>query len=239
MGCLLDEQGWYSVTPEKIADQIAERCRCDTVLDAFCGVGGNAIAFAKTCHRGAPSRYKKLLEALTSVSVIALDISPTRLALARHNATIYGVAERIEFVLADYLEYAKEYISRPDEEQDIDVVFLSPPWGGPQYLTLSPQKEETDSEALIEAPTYSLQHILPVPGDELFRLSRRISKNIAFFLPRNVNLDEVSQLTSDPASTQREEREEMVEVEEECMGGKLKAVTCYFGGLVGGQEDMF
>lgn len=52
-GCLLDEEGWYSVTPEAIADAIAEKCRCDTVLDAFCGVGGNAIAFARTCERGA------------------------------------------------------------------------------------------------------------------------------------------------------------------------------------------
>src|SRR5258705_9781130 len=51
-GCLLDEEGWYSVTPELVANQIADRCRCDTVLDAFCGVGGNAIAFAKTCQRG-------------------------------------------------------------------------------------------------------------------------------------------------------------------------------------------
>lgn len=51
-GCLLDEEGWYSVTPERVANQIAERCRCDTILDAFCGVGGNAIAFAKTCERG-------------------------------------------------------------------------------------------------------------------------------------------------------------------------------------------
>ena len=48
----MDEEGWYSVTPEAIATQIAERCRCDVVLDAFCGVGGNAIAFARTCERG-------------------------------------------------------------------------------------------------------------------------------------------------------------------------------------------
>ena len=51
-GCLLDEEGWYSVTPEAIATQIAERCRCDVILDAFCGVGGNAIAFARTCQHG-------------------------------------------------------------------------------------------------------------------------------------------------------------------------------------------
>ena len=56
-GCLLDEEGWYSVTPEKMADHIAERCRCDCILDAFCGVGGNAIAFTKTCNRGT-SRFK-------------------------------------------------------------------------------------------------------------------------------------------------------------------------------------
>ena len=58
-GCLLDEEGWYSVTPELVANQIAERCRCDTILDAFCGVGGNSIAFAKTCERGEPYRPKK------------------------------------------------------------------------------------------------------------------------------------------------------------------------------------
>ena len=40
------------MTPEKIAEHIAERCRCDVIVDAFCGVGGNAIQFAFTCERG-------------------------------------------------------------------------------------------------------------------------------------------------------------------------------------------
>ena len=31
-GCLLDEEGWYSVTPEAIATHIAERCRPRRVL---------------------------------------------------------------------------------------------------------------------------------------------------------------------------------------------------------------
>ena len=49
--CLLSTraEGWYSVTPEEIAKLIAERCRCNTIIDAFCGVGGNTIAFAATC----------------------------------------------------------------------------------------------------------------------------------------------------------------------------------------------
>ena len=38
-GSLLDEAGWYSVTPELTVNlQIAERCRCDTILDTFVGL---------------------------------------------------------------------------------------------------------------------------------------------------------------------------------------------------------
>ncbi|KAL5513729.1 TGS1 [Sanghuangporus vaninii] len=227
-GCLLDEEGWYSVTPEKIAEQIAERCRCDTILDAFCGVGGNAIAFAKTCHR-----------------VIAIDNSPLRLALARHNAAVYDVQDRIEFVLADFLDFARAYIRRPSTKRNIDVVFLSPPWGGPAYLTSSPQKEIGEADTFNDS--YTLRSLLPLPGDELFHLSRCVSRNVAFYLPRNVDLEEVSNLVKHPhtaetgpdlVSTQRTV-DEYVEVEEEYMGGKLKAVTCYFGGLVSGQEDRF
>jgi trimethylguanosine synthase len=58
--------------------------------------------------------------------VIAIDIDPEKLSLARHNAQIYGVADRIEFVLGSYLDLASSLKA--------DVVFLSPPWGGPQYL---------------------------------------------------------------------------------------------------------
>ena len=32
---------------------------------------------------------------------------------------------------------------------------------------------------------------------------------------------------------------QMVEIEEEWMGEKLKALTCYFGGLPRGQEHLF
>lgn len=45
-------ESWFSVTPEQIAKYIAERCKCDTIIDAFCGAGGNAIQFAFTCERG-------------------------------------------------------------------------------------------------------------------------------------------------------------------------------------------
>ncbi|KAI4522553.1 S-adenosyl-L-methionine-dependent methyltransferase, partial [Schizophyllum commune Loenen D] len=227
-GCLLDTEGWFSVTPEAIANRIAERCRCDTILDAFCGVGGNAIAFAQTCQR-----------------VIALDTDLTRLALARHNAQIYGVADRIEFILTDYVAFAEAYISRMKSSKSarmIDVVFLSPPWGGPSYLQgssrpASPVKvlpADADEISPTEHPTYSLASIRPLPGDELFHLTRRISRNVAYYLPRNTDLEEIGALIKATA-----EQGEKIEIEEEWMGNKLKALTCYFGGLAAGQGHLF
>ncbi|KDQ18010.1 hypothetical protein BOTBODRAFT_127969 [Botryobasidium botryosum FD-172 SS1] len=222
-GCLLDEEGWFSVTPERIADQIAERCRCGTILDAFCGVGGNTIAFARTCER-----------------VIALDTSPVRLALARHNAAIYGVADRIEFILADYTSFARSYLSLPNPHaQKIDVVFLSPPWGGPSYLHPSASEDDPAPPGGTGTQTeYTLASVLPIPGDELFALTRKITPNVAYFLPRNMNIAEVGALV-DASVEDAEGRKEKVEIEEEWMGNKLKALTCYFGGLALGQEWMW
>lgn len=48
VGIKLDEEGWFSVTPEEIAARQASRCAgAGVVIDAFAGVGGNAIQFAK------------------------------------------------------------------------------------------------------------------------------------------------------------------------------------------------
>ena len=195
--------------------------------------------------------------------VIALDTSPTRLALARHNAQIYGVADRIEFILTDYLSFAKSYLSLPSsskphtenshQTRKIDVVFLSPPWGGPSYLagsnndisglTQSSSQMPPSPPSIPGHPSYSLSSILPIHGAQLFGLTRRITRNIAFYLPRNTRLEEVSALLSGE-NTQDEHQNgetiastaEKIEVEEEWMGTKLKALTCYFGGLVTGQE---
>ncbi|KAG9055401.1 hypothetical protein FS842_002288 [Serendipita sp. 407] len=252
-GCLLDEEGWYSVTPELIADQIADRCRCDTIIDAFCGVGGNAIAFAKTCER-----------------VIAIDNSPVRLALARHNAALYGVVDRIEFVLADFVSFART-LGTSSTVGRVDVIFLSPPWGGIDYqvlstsnLTLGPkailstpdtgdkeqslQKEQgTPQDELV--PQYSLASLKPLHGKELFSLARQITPHVAIYLPRNQDLNEVSDLVTGSAGAPHAGlnrsasslaiEDEKVEVEEEWMGNKLKALTCYFGGLVSGQEYLW
>jgi len=232
------------VTPEAIADQIAERCRCGTIVDAFCGVGGNAIAFAKVCER-----------------VIAIDNSVERLTLARHNAAVYGVADRIEFILGDFISFAKslQHLSSRSlspRRRPIDVVFLSPPWGGVNYLSMSPSKDrqvpptapiqgERDPGMAYSGATqeYSLANVSPLHGAELFQIARTITSNIAYFLPRNQDLGEVSALVEPSTTGAGESRgnnlNEIIEIEEEWMGTKLKALTCYFGGLAQGQGHLW
>ncbi len=169
-----------------------------------------------------------------------------RLALARHNAALHGLAGRIEFVLADFRTFAaSRMVSHATSEsgsgsksadasaggRKIDVVFLSPPWGGPECLT---------------EPTYSLARTQPEPAAELFRLARLMTPNVAFYVPRNTVLEDIAGLLPPPTPPDDVGNDggtvgdlERVEVEEEWMGTKLKVLTCYFGGLAQGQEHMF
>lgn len=39
-------------------------------------------------------------------SVIAIDIDPKKVALAYHNAKIYGVEDKIEFIVGDFFKLA-------------------------------------------------------------------------------------------------------------------------------------
>lgn len=57
--------------------------------------------------------------------VIAIDIDPVKVEMAKHNAAVYGVADKIQFIVGDFFEIGPTLSA--------DMVFLSPPWGGPKY----------------------------------------------------------------------------------------------------------
>ncbi|MCA9605352.1 MAG: methyltransferase, partial [Myxococcales bacterium] len=108
-GVRVDDEGLVGLTPEALALRIAARAR-GVVVDGTCGVGGLAIALARQ-----PSVER----------VIAVDVSAERLALAAHNAAIYGVRDRIELVRGDVVEVLGA--------RRADVLVLDPPWGGRGY----------------------------------------------------------------------------------------------------------
>ncbi|KAJ8325647.1 putative diacylglycerol O-acyltransferase tgs1 [Batrachochytrium dendrobatidis] len=188
-GVLLDI-GMFSVTPELIAQHIAQRSAgCKVMVDGFCGVGGNAIQFAMTCDK-----------------VIAIDIDPVRLECARHNAAVYGVQDKIEFICGDFMELAPTIKA--------DGVFMSPPWGGPQY---------------IQADVFDLETMMPMNGTHLFNLVKsNITSNIIYFLPRNVNHEQI-RLLAGPGK--------VCEMEKTLLNGRVKSYTAYFGDFVNNEAD--
>lgn len=182
-GIKMDEEGWFSVTPEAIAKHHALRCGSGTIVDFFTGVGGNSIQFAKR-----------------SKHVIAIDIDPKRIDLAQFNAGIYGVRDQIDFIRGD------SFVLAPNLKADL--VFMSPPWGGPDYL-----KERTFD---------MITMLRPHDGNFLFSIGRGIAPKVVMFLPRNVDINQLAELSLSANPPW------FLEVEKNYLNGKLKAVTAYF-----------
>ena len=70
---------------------------------------------------------------------------------------------------------------------------------------------------------YPLSALRPCGGFTLFDISMKISNKVVMFLPRNTDLDQISQVVSRDKSTKY-----TAHVEEMWMGTKLKALCVYF-----------
>jgi trimethylguanosine synthase len=73
-----------SAFPDVLAVHMARRCAFGTDVDPFYGVGRLAVRLTRTCRK-----------------VIAVDIDPVKIRLARQKAAELGVAHRIEFRVGD------------------------------------------------------------------------------------------------------------------------------------------
>lgn len=108
-GIKLDEQSWYSVTPQAVADYISSKVNVkSTILDAFCGAGGDALKLAMVCDR-----------------VIANDIDYNKITCLINNAKIYDI-NNLTISCSDFFKL----------DQKVDAVYLAPPWGGPDYYKI-------------------------------------------------------------------------------------------------------
>ncbi|KAE9448337.1 hypothetical protein C3L33_19780, partial [Rhododendron williamsianum] len=191
-GVKLDEEGWFSVTPEEIAVRHAERSGGGVVVDCFAGVGGNSIQFAKMCYH-----------------VVAIDIDPQKVEMALSNAKVYGLEDYVDFIVGDFIQLAPSLKA--------DAVFLSPPWGGPSYKATK---------------NFTLDLLKPKDGYSLFQIAQTITPNIIMFLPRNVDLlqvEELSWLSSPPLC---------VEIEKNYVNSYLKGITAYFGDAAFGKMEL-
>ncbi|KAL7578204.1 hypothetical protein ACA910_012632 [Epithemia clementina (nom. ined.)] len=209
-GIQLDEEGWFSVTPEQIADHVALRIselvlrraqfqshlvvenKPFIVLDAFCGCGGNAIAFARQ----------------PNMVVYAVDTDRNKLRMAAHNAAIYQIPPQklilIECNVLFILEYCfkdgsfvlDQPISTPEQAEKlmkfmpppvpcetyagysiggidtlprgIDAVFMDPPWGGVDYEVFGKHGYDLERNMKIKRTTPPKTAAAGAMGDDFF-----------------------------------------------------------------------
>jgi len=96
-------EGVRFATPEVVARYRAGRLKCSVLADISCGIGGQAVCFAKECG-----------------SVYGIDIDGERLDCARSNAGVYGV-DNITFIEGDAL--SPQVV---EQVADADVIFSDP-----------------------------------------------------------------------------------------------------------------
>jgi trimethylguanosine synthase len=154
-----------------------------TVIDVFAGAGGNTIAFALS------GCWEK---------IIAIECDASVIACAQHNASIYGVFDKITWVKADSFSYMA---NNPEIEHSKTVIFASPPWGGPGYST---------------DKIFNLATMQPYSLKKIHSLCKQMDS--ALFLPRTSDLRQIAKLA--PGGRK-------IDVVQYCMKGASKALVAY------------
>jgi 16S rRNA G966 N2-methylase RsmD len=110
-----DDASLYSTTDQLTADKITKDLLrfvppTATVTDATACVGGSTFSLSRSFAK-----------------VQAIEVDPLRFEHLEHNMEVLG-ASNVRCILGDVLDIC------PMLRQD--VVFLDPPWGGPEYKTM-------------------------------------------------------------------------------------------------------
>lgn len=112
-----DEEALYSTTDQLTADKICKDVlkfvpASGIVTDATACIGGSCASFAKTFAK-----------------VFAIEIDRTKYDYLRHNMLVMGLNQVVECLCGDALQVC------PRLQQDL--IFIDPPWGGPEYKLCS------------------------------------------------------------------------------------------------------
>ncbi|KIV93195.1 hypothetical protein PV10_04432 [Exophiala mesophila] len=203
-GIWMTDDAWYGVTHESVANTIAQHIADAApsnkaiIIDAFCGAGGNTIAFALS------GKWKR---------VYAIEKDAATLACAKHNAEIYGVADKITWFHGDCFELlglvdtnpAATVTSLKAIASQYGVIFASPPWGGPGYRS---------------SEVFDLESMEPYSFSFLYQSFKKITSEVVLYLPRTSDLRQISKFAKEDTKTQ---------VVHYCTYGTSRALSAYFG----------
>ncbi len=194
-GIIMTKELWYSVTPEDVSIFIAKFLRKSMkdpngrILDLCCGGGGDTIQFLRLFSH-----------------VYGIDNKQIHLDCTLNNASVYldssSIQKKLKLMRCDWsysIDSAKILADggKPSElmhpelvnciktvsyliDAHIDIVYSSPPWGGPSYS---------------DSGKFNLEDLGPFGLEKLLRSILPLSNNIALFLPRNSNLDQLKAIS--------------------------------------------
>ncbi|GMP39079.1 hypothetical protein CsSME_00010056 [Camellia sinensis var. sinensis] len=258
-GIKMDEEGWFSVTPEEIAVRHAERSGGGVVIDCFAGVGGNAIQFAKILmalifdkpekpHMSYAALHNKFYKTVYEARVFKkwyrtstgyLPGAGTCTGYAEYMpgtenifGYVVGTARGVGYVLslAGCSDWTSTVASVAIGAVLLDVACM--------VGAKSTNFQEGDVAFLSPpwgGPSYktignfTLDLLKPKDGYSLFQIAQTITPNIVMFLPRHVDLHQVEELSWLSSPPL------CVEIEESYVKSNLKGITVYFGGAAFGQ----
>lgn len=177
------------------------------MIDAFAGLGGNTIAFAKS------GRWER---------VFAIEKDPVVLACAKHNAEVYGVAKKIWWIEGDCLQIVRKRFMGMAKTA---VLFASPPWGGMARSLSLGLLSHDDTHAIMIGPGYKDDGVFDLGRMEPYNLAllfaefARITPQVVLYLPRTSDLRQVAALVKG---------DQQIDVIHYCMRGasKVRYVPC-------------
>jgi trimethylguanosine synthase len=250
--------------PDDENDNACERSI--VILDLFCGCGGNSIAFARLNEKKQEDKQSpkvKVIAVDNNLSRLKMAANNAAIYGIDENDIIFVHADAAE-VLSQYntgvrrtngdiSDKSKSTAKENEAGQDtcaglalgglellpdnIDGIFLSPPWGGLNYgdggnfdpvssisiTSSSSLLEETQQDSDTIGGT---TNVTTNGGELLLAATNALSKQegvVAYFLPRNTNGIGVGQIAFTGGITG------CFEMEQQVVNGKVKTVTAYFG----------
>ena len=113
----ISNEGVYSISKPEVSKEILNYILSKTgkniiVLDGTGNVGGDTIRF------GLSKNVKK---------VFTTEINKDNFEILKHNINVYKLNNKISLYNVDFIKFYKIL------KKKIDVIFIDPPWGGPNY----------------------------------------------------------------------------------------------------------
>ena len=166
-----DSEGLWSISHPNHADELSKKIKLfekiginmGVILDATAGLGGNTLSFANFFDK-----------------VISVEFNKKRFNLLNNNIDNYTFTN-IDIYNIDFIKLLGILNER------IDVVFIDPPWGGPEY--------KYDNNLMIRISNLELSDICHIISNYCYNNNK--IKLIVFKLPYNFNLSEIINKTKE------------------------------------------